>query len=323
MTTNWNLRLFFGLALAVAATAAEPMKKIEVHGHRGARAMRPENTLPAFEYAIGIGVDVLELDMAVTKDNVVVVSHDPILRAPVCSPPPSAKARMAVIHQLTLAQVREWDCGNVRNPDFRTQQPVPGTKMPTLDEVFQLAAKSRVKFNIETKITPERTTRAQAEARLVQLGLKPGTPEGENAVESMMAIGPDSAPSPEEFVKLVLEKIRKYHVEDRVILQSFDYRTLIAMKKIAPEIQLSALSTDPNRSFVDIAKEAGAQIISPVYVSVTPEKVAAAHKAGLIVVPWTANKPADWDKLIAAGVDAIISDDPASLIAYLSKNGAR
>src|SRR5207248_9441844 len=87
---------------------------IQVHGHRGARALRPENTLPAFEYAIAQGVDALELDMAVTKDGVVVVSHDPMLHPPVCSgPQPSA-----VIHELTLAEVKQWDCGRVQNPGF-------------------------------------------------------------------------------------------------------------------------------------------------------------------------------------------------------------
>jgi glycerophosphoryl diester phosphodiesterase len=113
---------------------------IQVQGHRGARAMRPENTMPAFEYAIAQGVDALELDMAVTKDGVIVVSHDPELRPPVCTPPVNEAPRdRAVIHELTLAEVRQWDCGAKRNPLFATQQPVPGTKMPTLDEVFDIA----------------------------------------------------------------------------------------------------------------------------------------------------------------------------------------
>src|ERR1700757_1728310 len=100
-----------------------------------ARALRPENTLPAFEYAIAKGVDALEMDMAVTKDNVIVISHDPILRPPVCTGPvPSA-----VIHTLPLAEVRRWDCGAVRNPNFPNQVPVPGTRVPTLDDVFRLA----------------------------------------------------------------------------------------------------------------------------------------------------------------------------------------
>ncbi len=273
------------LLLAGFSMTAAP--KILVHAHRGGRAMRPENTLPAFEYAIGIGVDVLELDMAVTKDNVIVVSHDPYLHPPVCS----GNVAKATIHELTLAEVKQWDCGKIQNPGFATQTPIPGTRMPTLDEVFTLAKPSTVQFNIETK---------------------------------SFADHPELTPSPEEFVKLVLAVIRKHHVEDRVMLQSFDFRTLHAMKKIAPEIRLVALwEGSSDRDFVSIAKEADAKIISPAYRQVTPEKVKAAHDAGLEVVPWTANRPADWDKLIDAKVDAIISDDPAGLIAHLKTRGLR
>ena len=251
-----------------------------VHGHRGARAMRPENTLPAFRYAIEQGVDALELDMAVTKDNVLVVSHDPILEPPVCSGP----AASAVIHTLTLAQVREWDCGKIRNPRFATQQTVPGTPMPTLDEVFDLASSGSFDFNIETKI---------------------------------FVTHPEYTPSPREFVRLVLQKIRAHRLEKRVILQSFDFRTLTAMKEAAPEIRLSALIEGAPRDFVAVGREAKADIISPEFAMVTPERVRAAHAAGLQVVPWTANDPKDWEALVAANVDAIISDNPAALIAWL------
>ncbi len=174
--------------------AADLKQRILVHGHRGARALRPENTLPAFEYAIAQGVDVLELDMAVTKDNVLVVSHDPILHPPVCSGPQPEVA----IHTLTLAEVKEWDCGKIQNPGFPRQQTMPGTRMPTLEEVFALAPKGSFKFNIETKI---------------------------------FADHPELTPPPDEFVKLVLASIRKHHLESRIILQSFDFRTLHAMRK--------------------------------------------------------------------------------------------
>ena len=263
-------------------------RRILVHGHRGARAMRPENTLPAFKYAIEAGVDVLELDMAVTKDNVLVVSHDPILEPPVCS----GAEKTAVIHELTLKQVKEWDCGKVQNPRFKTQQTIPGTRMPTLDEVFTMAGGSKVEFNIETKIFADK---------------------------------PQYTPSPQEFVRLVLRQIRKHKLEKRVILQSFDYRTLRAMKKLAPEIRLAALmeGTD-GRDFVTASKEAGgALIVSPNDALVTAEKVAAAHAAGLQVVPWTVNTSAGWNKMVNAGVDAIISDDPAGLIGYLKEKGLR
>lgn len=256
---------------------------IQVHGHRGARAMRPENTLPAFEYAIAQGVDALELDMAVTKDGVVVVSHDPELRAPVCTGPRDE----VPIHSLTLAEVRQWDCGAKQNPRFPKQQTVPGTRMPTLEEVFALAPGGKFLFNIETKIFADK---------------------------------PELSPPPAEFVRLVLALIRKHRLERRVVLQSFDFRTLHEMKKAAPEIRLSALYEGPPRDFVEIGKEAGAQIVSPEFHLVTPEQVKAAHAAGLEVLPWTADTPADWAMLAAAGVDGIISDDPAALIAFLKRH---
>src|SRR3954471_10291691 len=103
----------FLLCLAfVCIAVAQP--RIQVHGHRGARAMRPENTLPAFEYAIAQNVDALELDMAVTKDGVIVVSHDPELREPVCTGP----RNQVPIHSMTLEEVRQWDCGAKQNPLF-------------------------------------------------------------------------------------------------------------------------------------------------------------------------------------------------------------
>lgn len=276
------MRIVGLFCLAILCMAQNAPPKILVHGHRGARALRPENTLPAFEYAIALGVDALELDMAVTKDNVLVVSHDPILHPPVCSGP----VPEAVIHQLTLAQVKEWDCGKVQNPAFPRQQAIPGTRMPTLDEVFNLAPKGKFLFNIETKI---------------------------------FADHPELTPSPEEFVRLVLVQVRKHHLESRVILQSFDFRTLHAMKIAAPEIALSALYSGDPKDFTAIAKEAGAGIISPEFHLVTPEQVRAAHAAGLQVVPWTADTPEDWDRLIAAGVDAIISDDPVGVLHRLGR----
>jgi glycerophosphoryl diester phosphodiesterase len=269
------------------STRAADQVKILVHGHRGARARRPENTLPAFQYAIEQGVDVLEMDMAVTKDNVIVISHDPVLQGPVCTGP----RERAVIRELTLAEVRKWDCGAVRNPHFATQQPVPNTRMPTLDEVFQLAPRGSFQFNIETKSFPGK---------------------------------PEFTPPPEEFSRMVLEKVRQYRLEKRVILQSFDFRTLVAMRKLAPEIRLAALTQSDARDFAAIASEAGnAEIVSPEFHLVTPAKVEAAHKAGLQVVPWTANTEADWERLIQASVDAIITDDPAALIAMLVNRGLR
>jgi glycerophosphoryl diester phosphodiesterase len=275
-------RLSMGaLAILMFSLSCAKSNHILVHGHRGARARRPENTLPAFEYAISVGVDALELDMAVTKDDVIVVSHDPVLEPPVCN----GALPSAVIHELTLAEVKQWDCGNVQNPRFPTQQTVPGTRMPTLDEVFALASRGDFDFNIETKSFVDK---------------------------------PQYTPPPDVFARMVLEKIRAHHLEKRVILQSFDFRTLRAMRQLAPEIRLSALVEKDDRDFAAISADAAkAEIVSPEFHLVTPEKTAAAHAAGIQIVPWTADAPSDWENLIRAHVDAIISDDPAALISFL------
>lgn len=259
---------------------------ILVHGHRGARAMRPENTIPAFEYAIQAGADVLEMDVAVTKDNILVISHDPHINKEICQGPHPGVA----ISQLTLAELLEYDCGALKNPRFPKQQPAPGTRIPTLDEVLSLGKGNQVQFNIETKSFPDH---------------------------------PELTPPPDIFALMMLKVIRQQDMESRCIVQSFDFRTLRAMKALAPSVRLAALWEGAARPFPDIAKEALAGIVSPEFRLVTPQQVKASHEARLEVVPWTANTPSDWQKLIDAGVDAIISDDPAALIAYLKEKGLR
>jgi len=261
-------------------------RAILVHGHRGARAMRPENTLPGFEYAISVGTDALEMDVAVTRDDVVVVSHDPKLNRSICrSPDPPC-----VIRDLTLAELARWDCGAVRNPRFPKQTPIPGARVPTLDQVLDLADRGDFLFNIEIKSFPER---------------------------------PRLAPPPERFSELVSQAIRRHKLEKRVIVQSFDIRILHAMRRLAPEIRLGALYVGPPKSFVAIAHQAGAGIVAPYHALASARQVDAAHAAGLEVVAWTAYRPRDWRRLIAAQVDAIITDNPEALLAYLREIGLR
>jgi glycerophosphoryl diester phosphodiesterase len=274
----------FWLVFSVMTLNAAP--HILVHGHRGARAMYPENTIPAYSYAIDAGADVLEMDVAVTKDNVLVMSHDPHINPEICTGPHPGIA----IHELTLAELREYDCGALKNPHFPKQTPVPGTRIPTLDEVLSLSTRGNFQYNIETKI---------------------------------FADHPELTPPPDDFARMMLELIRKHKLEKRVMVQSFDFRTLHAMKRMAPEIRLVALWEGKARPFPEIAHEAEAGIISPEFRLVTPEQVQAAHAANLEVVPWTADRPEDWQRLIDAGVDAIITDDPAALIAYLKEKGLR
>ncbi|MFI5346875.1 MAG: glycerophosphodiester phosphodiesterase [Elusimicrobiota bacterium] len=264
--------------------------RVRVHGHRGCRAVRPENTLAAFDEALRVGADVLELDMVVTKDGVVSVSHNKSIDPAICLGPGGKTAEPVAIHSLTRAELDQYDCGALKNPRFPRQQPRPGEKMPTLEAVFDLVARSTypaaaaMQFNIETKIVP-----------------------GE----------PDLSPEPAEFARLVVGLVKKHHLESRVIVQSFDDRTLREVRKLAPKIRLSLLTSDNHLDYVALAKGLGAEIISPDSQWITADDVARLHKAGVQVAPWTVDDKAGWDRLIAMGVDAIITDDPEALISEL------
>jgi glycerophosphoryl diester phosphodiesterase len=281
---------------------------ILVHAHRGGRATRPENSIPSFEYAIKNGADVLELDLAVTRDNVLVVSHSPYLTQPASEDPRMAAVLLnerqcagpalppgTLIHSVTLAQLKQYDCGSKTLAAFPRQVAVPHTTIPTFEEVLDLAPQGNFEFNVETKIFPNH---------------------------------PEITPSPEVFVRMIDEMVRGHHLESRVILQSFDFRTLWAMKRLDPKIRLSALFgqaqydvmmgiTDGDKSFVHIAKVSGADILSPDQSLVTVDEVATAHKLGLQVAPYTVNTTEGWKKMADAHVDAIITDDPVGLLEWL------
>lgn len=276
----------------VASAKDKAGTMIEVQGHRGARAVRPENTLPAFDYALRVGVDVLELDLSVSKDDQLIVVHDQHVNPEICLGPGGARLDGAgpAIRSLTLAELRSYDCGSLIHPRFPRQKPAPKTVMPSLEEVFELVrtskhpAAKRVRFNIETKSVP-------------------ATPE--------------LSPSPEHFARLVVDAIEKSGFGPRCNLQSFDHRTLLAAKKLSPKLKLAALTSDNWIDYVAVGKSIGAEIISPDKAWVTKDAVEHLHKAGLRVVPWTANDEVEWKRLIDLGVDGIITDDPEALIRYL------
>ncbi|MBI5881514.1 MAG: glycerophosphodiester phosphodiesterase [Elusimicrobia bacterium] len=269
---------------------------ILVHGHRGCRGVRPENTLAAFQEALDAGVDVLELDMSVTRDGVVVVSHDKEIDPAICLAPGGKPADKVPIRSLTFLEVQAYDCGSLKNPRFPRQVPVPGERIPRLAEVFQLVKDSTapaartVEFNIETKIVP-----------------------GE----------PDLSPSPAEFARLVVAVVREYGLESRVMVQSFDRRTLAEVAKLDRRIRRSMLISDNLPDLVAVAKAQKVAVISPDALWLTKADVDALHGIGVQVAPWTVNDETGWAALIGAGVDAIITDYPQDLLAYLKKRGLR
>jgi glycerophosphoryl diester phosphodiesterase len=282
----------------------------DLEAHRGGRGLLPENTLPAFAHALSMGVDTLELDVGVTRDGEVVVSHERGLNPDLAREPGGAYVTPpgAPFARLTLAEVKRYDVGQIR-PDsnyaktFSAQRAVPGTQIPTLKEVFALVRKSgnaAVRFNIETKIDPGY---------------------------------PDDTLDPAGFVAKLLGVIEAERVSGRVMIQSFDWRTLLLVQQQAPKIPTVYLTiqrgsaptvaldkatswtagfnpADHGGSLPRTIRAAGGAVWSPYFGDVTAASIAEAHNAGLRVVVWTVNREDDMGRMIELGVDGIISDRP-------------
>jgi glycerophosphoryl diester phosphodiesterase len=305
----------------VTLLAAVPAFAFDLQGHRGARGLAPENTIPAFATALGIGVSTLELDVNLTKDGKLIVGHDPVLQPHlariggkwIATPGPA-------IWHTTADEILRYDVGRLDpsarySQGFPDQKPVDGTRMPLLEQVFALAAKSgstTVRFNIETKINPVR---------------------------------PEESAPPEQLAAALVEAIRKAGVSQRASIQSFDWRTLKVTAAVAPEIPrvhltieggnsdnvqrgrpdaspwLAGLDADDYPSTPALVKAAGGQVWSPFWRNVTPELVAEAQKLGLKVIPWTVNDPAEMERQIGMKVDGLISDYPDRLRAVMQARG--
>jgi len=319
--TNLPTAFVFAASLVAVSTGAAAF---DLQGHRGARGLAPENTLAAFSTALALGVDTLELDLAMTRDDVLVVHHDSWLN-PATTRDADGKFladRGPAIRSLTLAEVQRYDVGRLKPGTayaarFPTQRGVDGERIPTLAALFELVKRSgaEVRFNIETKLTPD-------------LG----------------ADGPD----PETFARATAAAIRDAGLAARATVQSFDWRTLKVMAQLAPEIERVCLTSqspeedtiqrgrpgpspwtagldvdDFGGSTPKLVKAAGCAVWSPDFRDLTPEWLAETKALGLKVIPWTVNEPADMARLIDMGVDGIISDYPDRLRQVLAARGQK
>lgn len=308
--------------LFLSGLLSSPALAVESQGHRGARGLLPENTLPGFARALSIGVNVLELDTGITADGVVVVGHDRRLSPAItrdadgnwlAKPTPLLK-------ELTAAQLAAFDVGRIDPASryarrFPDQQPLDGTHMPELRAVFDLvrrAGAGTVGFNIETKLHPE-------------------------------AAG--DTVTPERFATLVVAEIRRAGLLERTTLQSFDWRTLQHAQRLAPGLRTAYLSAerrwlnnirrgqagaspwtagfdiDAHASLPAMIKAAGGAIWSPYHRDLKDDDLRAAQSLGLEVIVWTVNDPDDMRALIARGVDGIITDYPDRLRTVLEDLG--
>ncbi len=277
----------------------------DLEGHRGTRGLRPENTLAAFGKALQIGVTTLELDTGVTKDGVVVVSHERRISPLECQDTGGNHVVGQLIRDVTYAQIQTLDCGTRHPPDpatdpfVGTQEAVPGTHMPALAQVFELANRygaDDVQFDIETKIDPT----------------------------------VNDTVDPVTFTRKVLGVIRRYDVTDRSLLQSFDWRTLVEAKKELRSLRTVALAQVPtifpgtpwtagvpiradawsSGSLARAAKSIDASVLSARFQDITDALIAATHKQRMDIVPWTVDDAPTMASLIDRGVDGLITDYP-------------
>lgn len=306
----------------------------DLEAHRGGRDVRPENTLYSYAYAIELGATSIECDMQLTKDGQIVMSHNPILNSDITRDKNGnyIENNKYDIRLMTVDELKKFDvgvmdqnCGEYYDLHGKTQFTYDA-KIPTLEELMQLIQSyddKNIVLNIETKSYPD-----------------PASAGYKNNAD------------PKKFVEVFNNIVKKYDMEDRVVLQSFDWQTLIEMKKLNPNISTSALwqeqpswgrdseslrryekKKSPWLGGLDIkdyqgnpvkaAHAIGADIISPYYTEISKQDVDEAHSLGMKVVPWTVNNEKDMTMLLDMGVDGIISDKPWLLKQVLEKRNIK
>ena len=271
-------------------------RSLDIQGHRGARALFPENTLEGFLAASALGILAFELDVAMTADGVVVVSHDPALNPDITRDASGAwlTGRGPMLHRLRHVELTTYDVGRIRpgSPTsllFPGQSPHDGARIPTLAAV--LAALPDARFTIEIKTDPA---------------------------------NPDWTAAPPLLAEATVSVIDQAGAATRTIVESFDWRVQHYIRKIRPDIRLAWLTraatlkdaalwwdgATPGRSVAATVAAEGGPVWAPDHGDLSETQVREAHALGLLVLPWTVNRPADMRRLINWGVDGLISDRP-------------
>jgi glycerophosphoryl diester phosphodiesterase len=312
---------YFTLA-ALLLAAGLSCHAFDLQAHRGARALTPENSLPSFAQSLGIGVTTLELDIAITKDGVLVVTHDRALNPDITRGPDGRfiDAPGPLVSSLSYAEVARFDVGRIKPGtnyarQFPDQKAMDGTRIPRLIDLFALVKKSgndKVRFAIETKLSP---------------------------------LAPQDTLAPEAFARAVIAAIREAGLASRSSVLSFDWRTLQVIQREAPEIPTVYLTiqrgngdnigegkAEPSPwtaglrysdygSVPKMIKAAGGHTWSAFHLDLTAEKVKEAQALGLQVLAWTVNEPARMAAVFDMGVNGIVTDRPDLLREEMKRRG--
>lgn len=270
---------------------------LDWQGHRGARGLYPENTIGAMEEALKYPVTTLELDVVVSKDMIVVVSHEPWMGEEICLDPSGkeVKEKQHNMFKLTYAEIQKFDCGSKKHPRFSEQKKVSVGK-PTLEKLIEVTEvtlknlnRQDTSYNIEIKSTPE---------------------------DEKQGFQPDV----KSFSDLVIKTIRAKLPDSRYTIQSFDWRVLQYIHEAYPEVRLVALLEEEMKP-ADVLKKLGFKpyVFSPYFKLLSKDVVQFFHAEGIKVIPWTLNEVGDMKEMMEIGVDGIITDYPNRIQEALEK----
>ena len=284
---------FLLILLALMTMGCQKQINMDIQGHRGCRGLLPENSLPAFKKALELGVTTLEMDVVISKDGKVVVSHEPFLNHEIALDLKGQEIseideRSYNLYEMTYDSIVQYDCGSKPHPRF-SEQVNQKVYKPLLSEVIEMAeelSNNQINYNIEIKSDP--------------------TYDGK------------LTPNVDEFVRLVIDVIQEYAIEERASLQSFDIRAIEKINSSSFKGKI-VLLIDENESIEDKLMKLSFKpdILSPFYELLSKDQVKNYHSKGFEVIPWTVNTEGDMQKMIDFGVDGIITDYPNRLIQLL------
>lgn len=274
------------------ATSESSNKKFDLEAHRGGRGLMPENTIASMINGVKLGVNTLEMDVVITKDSQVILSHEPFFNHELTTKPDGsfvqeAEEKNLNIFQMTYLQTTAYDVGLKQHPRFPRQQKMKASKpllADVIDSVEAYCSSYQItppQYNIETKSNP--------------------------ATDEIYH------PAPAEFVDLLMGVVLSKHIEERVIIQSFDARTLRYLHQQYPSIKTALLIEDyDKRSLTVQLADLGftPTIYSPAHELVTPELINQCHQQNIKVIPWTINEAGEMTRLKDMGVDGLITDYP-------------
>ena len=290
-TEFYALVLTAGLFTSCASAQKTTMKNnLDLQAHRGGRGLMPENTIAAMKNAIDLGATTLEMDVVISKDNKVVVSHDPYFNDVITTTPAGKtftkkEATDYLLYKMDYDSIRKFDVGTKPHPDFPRQQKIAAYK-PLLTDLVDAAE-----------------AYANSKGRKMMYNIEIKSKEGFDGVRH---------PAPPKFAELLVQVLTDKKVLERTVIQSFDVRPLQYLHKSHPKVTLSYLVDKSAGSFDEQLTKLGftPAIYSPIYTITTRETIKQAHAKGMKVVPWTVNTAKEIQEMIDAGADGIITDYP-------------